>query len=99
MTAYSEIAALLGPGIVDEPADEAVRPRTEHWALHLAYVTLVKPKIFREEIAQLGHHLMIIANFRSSGVIFGSEIGRSIQLFAWHSWGDADVSHGSCPIL
>jgi hypothetical protein len=48
--------------------------KKEHWALHLAYVTLVKPKIFREEIAQLSHHTMIIENFRSSDVIFGSEI-------------------------
>ena len=99
MTAYSAIAALLGPGIVDEPADAPVRPRTEHWALHLAYVTLVNQKIFREEIAQLVYHLMIIENFRYSGVIFGSEIGRSIQLSAWHRWGDADVSHGCCPFL
>ena len=42
---------------------------------------------------------MIIENFRSSGVIFGNEIGRSIQLSARQSWGYADVSQGCCPIL
>jgi hypothetical protein len=68
-------------------------------AFYLACVTLVKPKIVRDEIAQLSHHPMIIENFRSPGVIFGDEIGRSIQLSAWQSRGDADANQGRCPIL
>jgi len=42
---------------------------------------------------------MIARNFPSSSVIFGDEIGRSIQLSAWQSRGDADASQGCCPIL
>jgi hypothetical protein len=74
-------------------------PKEANEALDLGCVTFVKPKIVRKEIAQLIHHPMIIENFRSSGVIFGHEIGRSIRLSAWRSRSDADASQRCCPIV
>src|SRR6516165_2888474 len=67
--------------------------------LYLACKTLVKPKIVGKEIAQPSHHPVIIENFRSSGVIFGNEIDRSIQLSARQSWGDTHACQGRRPIL
>jgi hypothetical protein len=42
---------------------------------------------------------MILENFRSSGVIFGIEVDRSIQFSARQRWDDTHASQGLRPIL
>jgi hypothetical protein len=83
--ACSAIATLLRPEIIDELANTPVLPKEARGGLPFSMRNARKIEGVRKEIVQLSHHPMIIENFPYSGVIFGSEIGRSIQLSEWRS--------------